>query len=143
MKDRWQFSLRSLLIAVTLIALGLPLLPWSRFSLETWMVVTGLAGAPSVLLGYNANLVARRQEFWNHLNDHSYSVRGVFVHNPAKRPTVPWIRELMGDQGRSVLYDPRSDPDGRQLGDMKKLFPEVRIYGSPPFAPLPDDGWSI
>ena len=67
--------------------------------------------------------------------DNSIRAIGVFEND---RPPVPWIRRLMGDTGLSAIYDPDADPGGRHLKQVRKLFPEAKIYGAPGEKPTPD-----
>ena len=56
----------------------------------------------------------------------------------AERVEVPWIRKIRGDgPTATLLYAPAKDPDGGQLEQAQRLFPEATIMGWPGETDLP------
>jgi hypothetical protein len=123
-KRRWfQFSLRTLLIGVTLFC----------------MVVGGYVGS-------QAKIVKERKTMLAYILNSTDTQRGVWS---APRPLeegyeIPWIRDLLGDQAVSAFALPVS-ADKEHTYQIHALFPEALIMfvswenGSPRFAGVLDE----
>lgn len=111
---RFRFSLRTLLIVVTVVALA------CGWLLDTY------------------RFVQSRRELWPSLDDGEYSLFAAQLIPAADPATISWPRRLMGDFAcDTLIYAPARDPDGSQLRRARRLFPEARILGWPGDASLP------
>jgi hypothetical protein len=95
---------------------------WYQFSLRTLIVAVTLLAIAAGYVGRQFQLARDRKAFLdNHLDKY-----GNLIVEPSVTIEVPWIRRLLGDEGVSKLgLDSGSDKDERQRA--AALFPEARI----------------
>jgi hypothetical protein len=110
-----------------------------RFRLRTLLIVVAVLAVSCAWLGMAYRLVLERRAFWPNFNDHNFSLRvPTFIQRP-DQADIPWIRRVMGDSPTvTLIYDPVHDEDGRQLRQVRKLFPEAHIWGWPNGKNLPE-----
>jgi hypothetical protein len=101
-KRRWfQFSLRSLLIVVTLLA-----------------VACGYVGS-------QAEIVRERKAMLALIRSEGGDTPG-FTHYK-RPPPVPWLRRVMGDEWIDTIVLARA-VDAEKLADIKQTFPDADLY---------------
>src|SRR5690349_19120525 len=111
--------------------------PTIRFSLRTMLVAVTVAGILAGWTAWQYRIVNARRTFWPRFNDHNFSVRTIGMPG-SPRPHIPWLRQLLGDFAESnLVYNPRQDPHGEQLRQVRELFPEAKIWGWPGDRSLP------
>jgi hypothetical protein len=106
MSRRFQFSLRTFLLALTTLAIPL-----------SWV-------------SHNANLCGQRTEVRRLLNSGERGFELAFVHDGTIPIEVPWIRRIMGDwPAAGFCWDRDADKDRAFLERMHRIFPEAMIIG--------------
>ncbi len=111
-----QFSLKSLFVAVTLVALPCGFLAWQREIVEerreTLTRIEQLGGC-----WHDASK--------NYLGDEGYF--GVKITDRVVRHELTWLRRQLGDTGIKSISIPSDSP--QEIADRaRKLFPEADIY---------------
>ena len=112
-KRRFQFSLRTLMIGVTLLAV------------------------PSAYVGWQAKIVRDRKAVARWIEERKGELSGTVTTPPDEpyRPQVSWIRRVLGDKGVALISLPKpvSDDDRQRI---KSAFPEADIIvGTPMYPP--------
>ena len=95
-------------------------LPRFQFSLRTLLIVVTLLAIPCGYVGWQAKIVRERNEFISRYNC-TLSSWSAFYHDPA----IPWIRRFLGDEAWVAIDLPISTSNN-ELNRAAELFPEAR-----------------
>jgi hypothetical protein len=103
---------------------------WFQFSLRTLMIGVALLAVPLSYVGWEAKVVRERAAFLDHLEKSGafISDSGGLERDLSQRPS--WLRILIGDKDVGYIWL----PDESELKRVKELFPEAFITagGMPP-----------
>jgi hypothetical protein len=108
---------------------------WYQFRLRTLMIAVTLLAVPLGYVGWQVRIVRHRDELRRELAAHgggSVTATKLIVELTAhgqkcdEPPNLSWIRELVGDEYVYFLYVPETVP--KELADdLKAEFPEARV----------------
>ena len=106
---------------------------WYQYSLRTLLIVVTLLAIPSGYVGWQANIVRERQAMLAWIKkaggaDFPYVPWAQLKKYPP--PPLPWIREQFGDEWVVWIYYPKSFQP-RDLERIRKEFPEAELSESP------------
>ena len=96
---------------------------WFRFSLRTFLVLVTLAGCVIGWLGWNVEIVRRRQAMLN-LMRYRWSVT-VSI-DPERAVRLSWIRRMLGDESRHVDIQGHAMTKA-ELDELRAAFPEMGV----------------
>ena len=105
-----------------------------QYTLRTLFIVITLLAIPCGYVGYQLRFVAQRKALIEEIRKRGGAVLSVAVYpHPAtedQAPTVPWIRRLLGDEPYwEVAF---AAPCSRsELAHAEEVFPEARVYSAP------------
>jgi hypothetical protein len=105
------------------------------------LVAMAMFAGAAAWIAHDAAIVRQRFAHMPLFDNRSYCLTPVGTRVSSPKPTLPWLRRMLGDYPIDVLfYSPRMDPDGTQLLRVRNLFPEAEIWGWPVESPenLPD-----
>ena len=102
-------------------------MPRFQFSLRTLLIVVTLLAIPCWYGGEQYRLVARRKTILQELKQRS----GYYDFQDGRsNPGVPWLRASCGDRAIRLIGMPHACSN-RELGEMKACFPEARVVVLP------------
>jgi len=97
---------------------------WFRFSLRTMFVVVTLVAVFLAWLGWELSYI-RERKAWLRQNDFYGLVTGVTVWKGSSgKAQIPWWRTMLGDEAVGVIQFPAHWPD-EQCDHAMQLFPEM------------------
>jgi hypothetical protein len=102
---------------------------WFQFSLRTLMIVVMLLALPCAYVGWQAKIVRERRALLDSIKAAGGSDLTVVLYNSASPPPPPWLRRLLGDQTIEVLLVPATTNE-ETLARIPRLFPGTRIAKS-------------
>jgi hypothetical protein len=109
---------------------------WFQFSLRTLMIVVTLLAVPCAYVGWHAKIIHRRQAMLNkltRLNGACLTVAQVTEIEPSHEfddtTKLPWIREWLGDEPVFGLNIPESVPEV-DANEIASAFPEAVVSQS-------------
>ena len=110
--------------------------PSFQFSLRTLFIVVTLLAIPCGYVGYQAKLVRERKAMIEQIREGKGLVVPVDVKTWPKMPTPSWIRRVLGDEPvYSIGIEQSSKPSNDEI---RELFPEAAVYHFDP--PPPREG---
>jgi hypothetical protein len=110
---------------------------WFQFSLRSLMIVVTLLAVPCAYVGWHAKIIHRRKAMINkltRLDGACLTVAQVAEVEPSHEfddttLTLPWIRKWLGDEPMFGLYIPESVPDA-DASEIASAFPEAVVSQS-------------
>jgi hypothetical protein len=104
-------------------------MPRFQFSLRTLLIVVTLLAIPCWYMGSQYRIVAERRAV---LAKVVKSGGGFYTDSGNPTPTIPWIRSLLGDEGMSnIVYVCRAGREVHAENEIKKAFPEASLWIAP------------
>jgi hypothetical protein len=103
--------------------------PMSRFqfSLRTLLVATTIIAGPCTWVAYNANLVRQRKAIRSRIGIPGYCFLDGSL-GPGPGHPLPWLRRALGDEPvERLVYIANRDPDGSELRRARAWLPETEI----------------
>ena len=110
-------------------------LPRFQFSLRTLFIVVTLLSIPCGYVGYQAKIVAERKSMQDRIKEIGGSVilaaemPHSWWHEDNERPTVNWIRSWLGDEAFDEIVIPRAS-SLRDTIEVCETFPEAYVSTS-------------
>ncbi|HZZ73585.1 MAG TPA: hypothetical protein VFE24_15130 [Pirellulales bacterium] len=105
---------------------------WHQFSLRTLFVVVTLLAIPCAYVGWQAKIVVKRKVMIEKIVEgggaFSYFVPPIPPANYAPPESVPWCRHLLGDCEVWIIAPPASMEDDQAYA-IKEMFPEAKVQG--------------
>ena len=92
-----------------------------QFGLRTLLIVVILLTIPIIWFGWQIKIVWQRKEFLSHSAVISLVQPKIAVNRPT--PSIPWFRQVAGDESRSEIIILSNDDHERAAA----LFPEATI----------------
>ena len=107
---------------------------WFQFSLRSLMIVVTLLAVPLGYVGWHVKTVRTRKAFQERLELQggwvyvaSDSRRFAWHPAPIGSLELPWIRQHLGDEAAIVVYVPTGDEYNEDYAEASRLFPEASI----------------
>src|SRR5262249_39425467 len=99
-----------------------------QFSLRTLLIVVAILAVPCWYVGEQWRIGRERQAMRERLYRIGGAVRLPFFENDP--PAVPWVRSLLGDEGVfGIFYPPLEDRKSEDEGAIETAFPEAKNLG--------------
>jgi hypothetical protein len=99
---------------------------WFQFSLRTLLIVVTLLAAPLGYVGWQAKIVRERRALLDSIKAAGGSDLTDVLHNSAIPPPPPWLRRILGDQTVEVLLVPATTNE-ETLARIHRLFPDTLV----------------
>jgi hypothetical protein len=107
---------------------------WFQFSLRTLMIAVTVLAVACGYVGWQVKIVRARKAFqerlelqggWVYIGSDS----GRFAWHPAPIGSLelPWIRQRLGDEAAIVVYVPTGDEYNEDYAEASRLFPEASV----------------
>jgi hypothetical protein len=95
---------------------------WFQFSLRTLMIAVTVLAVPCAYVAGQAKIVRERRAELNRVVDG----RLLEICGNGEKRVIPWIRRILGDQ-RVGSIKVQTGMDGRELDRLRLLFPEASV----------------
>jgi hypothetical protein len=102
---------------------------WFQFSLRTLLIVVTLLALPLVYVGRQVGMVKERKALRANNVAFFYKAIDMVYFEREKYPvpaTIPWIRERLGDEAIQVVR-PRPSANAKTIAELKAAFPEAEF----------------
>ena len=104
---------------------------WYQFSLRTLFVVVTLLAIPCSYVGWQAGIVRKREAMRPWLREHGWRVfPATENYEPLPAGAIPWIRRCFGDEPVFEIGFPPSS-DASEINDVRATFPEAHCDAMP------------
>ena len=95
-----------------------------QYSVRTLLIVVTLLAVPCAVVGWQAKFVRERLAVRHQFE----SVRVFFGSQTATNSVVQWFRNLLGDSYVFVVYIPKEGIDREDIKRMRAVFPEAAFF---------------
>jgi hypothetical protein len=97
---------------------------WFQFSLRTLIIVVTLLALPLGYVGWQAKIVRERRAMRDSILDAGGYVTDLpFIPGP---PPPSWLRRILGDETVEILVVP-DETDEKTIAEIRRLFPNTKI----------------
>jgi hypothetical protein len=99
---------------------------WLQFSLRTLLIGVTLLAVPCAYVGWQAKIVRDRRALLDSIKAAGGGDETAMFYNSASPPPPPWLRRILGDETVELLLVPPATNE-ETMARIHRLFPDTRI----------------